>query len=310
PPGPGAPRLHRSSAHRLLGGVAGGLGERFDLDPNIVRVAFVVLSVLWGFGVALYLAMWVLIPRDASSDAPTRDPSAKPGSRWPTFGLLVVALLLGLLLVLAIGHGHRYGPHVGIGGGFVVLWLVFLIGLAFVTMRGPRKRSVARVLTTLLLAFVSVIVVLGGAFAIFVATTGVPITGGIGSRSWAPISVADTRHSYRTELGSSHLDLSAVRFPAGGYTIDASVAVGVLTIELPAKAVVDVRSQVGGGSVRYGVVHPCVIQDGYIQNYCGFEPYPFSQVPAGLTGAAIARAPHLHLVAQVGVGRITIERAP
>src|SRR5579863_9361755 len=56
--------LRRSTKRRMVGGVAGGIGERFDIDANIVRVIFVVLTVLYGLGAAIYLAMWVLIPQD------------------------------------------------------------------------------------------------------------------------------------------------------------------------------------------------------------------------------------------------------
>src|ERR1019366_6581496 len=58
--------LHRSSTKKVFGGVAGGIAERFDIDANIVRVVFVVVALAYGLGVAIYLAMWVLIPKSAS----------------------------------------------------------------------------------------------------------------------------------------------------------------------------------------------------------------------------------------------------
>src|ERR1039458_4938626 len=45
--------LRRSTKRRMVGGVAGGIAERFDIDANIVRVVFVVLTVLSGLRVAL-----------------------------------------------------------------------------------------------------------------------------------------------------------------------------------------------------------------------------------------------------------------
>lgn len=60
--------LHRSSTKKVFGGVAGGISERFDVDANIVRVVFVVLALVYGLGVAIYLAMWVLIPRSPVSE--------------------------------------------------------------------------------------------------------------------------------------------------------------------------------------------------------------------------------------------------
>lgn len=48
--------LRRSSDDRLVGGVAGGIGEFFAGDPVIIRIAFIFLTLIGGFGVALYLA--------------------------------------------------------------------------------------------------------------------------------------------------------------------------------------------------------------------------------------------------------------
>ena len=51
----GAPRrLTRSSSDRVLGGVAGGLGRYFDIDPIIFRIGFVVLTIAGGAGLLAY----------------------------------------------------------------------------------------------------------------------------------------------------------------------------------------------------------------------------------------------------------------
>ncbi len=55
-------RLHRAGRGRMLGGVALGLADYFDIDPTLVRIAFVALAFLGGLAVPLYLAGWVLIP--------------------------------------------------------------------------------------------------------------------------------------------------------------------------------------------------------------------------------------------------------
>jgi phage shock protein PspC (stress-responsive transcriptional regulator) len=55
-------RLHRRRGGRMLGGVAVGLADFFDVDPVLVRVGFVVLTFVGGLAVPLYLAGWALIP--------------------------------------------------------------------------------------------------------------------------------------------------------------------------------------------------------------------------------------------------------
>jgi phage shock protein PspC (stress-responsive transcriptional regulator) len=59
-----ARKLYRSKTNRKLAGVCGGLGEYFNVDATLIRVLFVLLAVLGGSGVVLYLAMWILVPKE------------------------------------------------------------------------------------------------------------------------------------------------------------------------------------------------------------------------------------------------------
>lgn len=54
-------KLYRSETDRKLAGVCGGLGEYFDIDPVIFRIAFVALFFVGGFGLLLYLIMWLAV---------------------------------------------------------------------------------------------------------------------------------------------------------------------------------------------------------------------------------------------------------
>jgi phage shock protein C len=63
-------RITRSQSDRMLGGVAGGLAAYFGIDPLIIRIGFIVLTLLNGFGAMLYLVLWVLVPNeDSATDA-------------------------------------------------------------------------------------------------------------------------------------------------------------------------------------------------------------------------------------------------
>ena len=56
-------RLYRSSDNRVFAGICGGLGEYFDVDPTVVRVVYVLLSLLTAFmGVLLYIILLFVIP--------------------------------------------------------------------------------------------------------------------------------------------------------------------------------------------------------------------------------------------------------
>lgn len=60
-------RLYRSRTDRMLGGVCGGLGEYLDIDPTLVRVAWVVISLLGGAGLLAYILCWIIIPEEPAA---------------------------------------------------------------------------------------------------------------------------------------------------------------------------------------------------------------------------------------------------
>ena len=63
---PARTRLFRSRTDRRIGGVCGGLAEYFDVDPTIMRVSWVIVSIIFGavvFGVVAYLVAWFIIPQ-------------------------------------------------------------------------------------------------------------------------------------------------------------------------------------------------------------------------------------------------------
>ncbi len=60
---PGAARrLYRIHDGAMLAGVCNGLAAYFNLDPTIVRIGFVVLTIAWGAGVLLYVLMALIVP--------------------------------------------------------------------------------------------------------------------------------------------------------------------------------------------------------------------------------------------------------
>ncbi len=63
---PERPALRRPYQGRMLAGVAAGVARYFGVDEMIVRIAFVVLTVVGGAGIPLYLAGLLLIPEEGS----------------------------------------------------------------------------------------------------------------------------------------------------------------------------------------------------------------------------------------------------
>ncbi|MEW6194639.1 MAG: PspC domain-containing protein [Bacteroidota bacterium] len=57
-------KLYRSRRARVFGGVAGGLGDYFNLDPILVRIIFVIITFATGVGILLYIILWIVIPEE------------------------------------------------------------------------------------------------------------------------------------------------------------------------------------------------------------------------------------------------------
>ena len=55
-------RLRRSRNDRWLGGVCGGLGRASGMEAWIWRLVFVLFTLTFGFGVVIYLLLWIFVP--------------------------------------------------------------------------------------------------------------------------------------------------------------------------------------------------------------------------------------------------------
>lgn len=55
-------RLYRDPEHPVIGGVCGGIGYYFGVDPLWFRLAFAVAVVFFGTGILLYILLWIIIP--------------------------------------------------------------------------------------------------------------------------------------------------------------------------------------------------------------------------------------------------------
>ena len=58
-------KLYKSNTNRMLAGVCGGIAEYFNLDPTVVRLAWVAFCALGGSGILAYILAAIIIP-DAS----------------------------------------------------------------------------------------------------------------------------------------------------------------------------------------------------------------------------------------------------
>ncbi|MET9343662.1 MULTISPECIES: PspC domain-containing protein [unclassified Nonomuraea] len=54
--------MHRSREHRIIAGVCGGIADRLGLPPTLVRILWLLLSLIPGPLWVLYVILWILMP--------------------------------------------------------------------------------------------------------------------------------------------------------------------------------------------------------------------------------------------------------
>ncbi len=57
-------KLTRSAKDSKIAGVCGGLGKYLNIDPNILRIIFILLIFFGTTGLWIYLIMWIILPVD------------------------------------------------------------------------------------------------------------------------------------------------------------------------------------------------------------------------------------------------------
>ena len=73
-------RLYRSRHERMVAGVAGGLGEYFNIDPTLIRLLFVILTFLGGPGLLAYIIFWIVVPEEPVANQDVVDSYAGPAA--------------------------------------------------------------------------------------------------------------------------------------------------------------------------------------------------------------------------------------
>jgi phage shock protein PspC (stress-responsive transcriptional regulator) len=238
-----APRPHRLFRRRdeqMIAGVAGGMADYFDLDPSLVRIAWVAVAIVTsGLGIIVYLAMAVIVPEEGALEGATgapQSPRREHRDRGPWGGVILGTILIivggiallsqldlpvppwrGILagaLILA-GVGILVGARRGLNGGLVVL----------------------AVLLTLLLS----------------TSTRVPlgiVDSGFGDRNVLLDRPDQLERDYGHAFGAMRIELTDAALPDGTTRLDASIAFGDLRITVPPGVGVRVNATTAFGSTR------------------------------------------------------------
>jgi len=154
-------RLYRKTSEKVIAGVCAGLGDYLEIDPILIRLIFVVLTLAAGGGVLVYLILWVSMPEEKvipnqqensriMEDQPinqeeparpaehmkTQDPfGKKPGQR--SKGNLIGGLVLITLGFLFLAD--EFIPHVSFGDLWPVILVAIGIGLLINGVSGKKQ---------------------------------------------------------------------------------------------------------------------------------------------------------------------------
>lgn len=115
-------RLRRSRTDRKVSGVAGGIARHLDIDPLLVRVAFVILTFFGGGGLIVYGVAWVLVPEEDTGDTVIRTDD----------GVRTAALIIAGVIALASVIGDSVG-------GMDFPWPLMVVGLVLLVVFGSKQ---------------------------------------------------------------------------------------------------------------------------------------------------------------------------
>jgi phage shock protein PspC (stress-responsive transcriptional regulator) len=119
--------LFRDQNRKILGGVCAGMGNYFNVDAVWIRLLFALFTAAWGFGLLVYLVMWVVVPGSYELEEPQvtkkmfRDNEKKvlggvSGGLAAYFGIDIVVIRL-LFVITAVFGGFGLIAY-------IVLWMV------------------------------------------------------------------------------------------------------------------------------------------------------------------------------------------
>ncbi len=135
-----APRpLRRRTTDRVIGGVAGGLGDYFNIDPLLIRIAFVGLMIFGGAGLVLYVVAWLLIPGEGQEGSVIEGLLRRLGLVPVRLG--VVILIGGLVvLFLTVVNGADFSLP-SFGQTPEAFWAVAIIAVGVLLLRRRGEAS-------------------------------------------------------------------------------------------------------------------------------------------------------------------------
>jgi phage shock protein PspC (stress-responsive transcriptional regulator) len=275
--------LHRSRSDRMIGGVCGGLGQYFNVNPVFYRVGFVILTLLGGAGLLVYGAAALVIPNEGEQESIASDILKNHRQRPVALVGLGLVALAGIALLSHVSwHFHS--------GTFWVILLIIGASMLWAQRRprtpelppgpvdsphagaaesGTTGAGATQAATTVIVTAPAasrnrwrwlritaattaglIVVVIAGIAAF--AAPHLHLGDGVGNRSYQPATISSLRYEYRLGVGDLRIDLSQLDLAAKSTptTIRARMGIGHVEITVPRNVTVLTRSRVVWGDSR------------------------------------------------------------
>ena len=127
--------LRRRTRDRVIGGVAGGLGDYFHIDPLLIRIGFVGLILFGGAGVVLYLIAWLMVPAEGQNASIVEGIFRRLGL---TPGRIITIAVVAVAFVFVI-NSWRY--DLSADGSWLWAVAVIVLGLLLIRRRDASPAS-------------------------------------------------------------------------------------------------------------------------------------------------------------------------
>lgn len=121
-------RLYKSRTERMIDGVCGGLAEFFSLDVTLVRIAWVLLTLIGGSGILLYIVAMIVMPVNPAP-IPVQASARSTGANAKFWGILLV--VIGILWLLRNLDIPYYLHWWGFSWDYVLPVILIMAGVAF-----------------------------------------------------------------------------------------------------------------------------------------------------------------------------------
>ena len=128
-------KVYRSVENKVIGGVCGGLGEYFEIDPNLVRVIAVILFLATqGFALLAYIVGWIVFPKRPPFGAEVEEPRRPQTSTWNKYLPGIILIVVGAVLLMR-EHWYWFSLH--------EWWplILILVGLVLIFRKRDEKEE-------------------------------------------------------------------------------------------------------------------------------------------------------------------------